>query len=71
MDEGLADIMCANWVSFAKDGDPSTDEAAWTQYDENDRATMIYGDDGSAKMENDPLGEQRQLMEPFAYYYLK
>ncbi|MBQ9014792.1 MAG: carboxylesterase family protein [Firmicutes bacterium] len=71
MDEGLADNMCAAWVSFATDGNPSTDAAEWTAYDENDRATMIFGDDGSLKMENDPLGEQRELMEPFAYYYLK
>lgn len=71
MDEGLADNMCAAWVSFAADGNPSTDAAEWTAYDDKDRATMIFGDDGSLKMENDPLGDQRELMEPFAYYYLK
>ena len=71
MDEGLADDMCAAWVAFATSGDPSTDAAEWTAYDEKDRATMIFGDDGSLAMKNDPLGEQRKLMEPFAYYYLK
>lgn len=71
MDEGLADSMCSAWVSFATDGDPSTEAAEWTSYDSKDRATMIFGDDGALKMENDPLGEQRELMEPFAYYYLK
>lgn len=71
MDESLADTMCAAWVSFAADGDPTTDAAEWTAYDEADRATMIFGDDGSATMKNDPLGEQRELMENFAYDYLK
>lgn len=71
MDEGLADGMCAAWVSFATDGDPSIDKAAWTQYDSKDRATMVFGDDGSLKMESDPMGEQRQLLENFAYDYLK
>ena len=71
MDEGLADAMCAAWVSYATDGDPSTDTAEWTAYDGKDRATMLFGNDNTLKMESDPLGEQRKLMENFAYDYLK
>lgn len=71
MDEDLADSMCAAWVSFATDGNPSIDSAEWPKYEVNNRTTMIFGDDGSLKTEDDPLGEQRELMENFAYDYLK
>ena len=33
--------------------------------------TMDIDDDNAMKMVSDPLSEERELMEPFAYYYLK
>ena len=71
MDKNLADSMCSIWVEFARSGKPDTDQITWKQYDTETRATMIIGNDGSLKTENDPLREQRQLLEPFVKYYLK
>lgn len=71
MDEALADHMCKAWVNFAKTGDPSTNFAEWTTYNDNERNTMVIEDDGSMKMVSDPEGDQRELMQNFAYYYLK
>lgn len=73
VDENLADQMCESWVNFAKTGDPGNAEAEWTVYDTADRNTMTMDidDDNAMKMVSDPLSEERELMEPFAYYYLK
>ncbi len=71
VDKNLADSMCSIWVEFARSGKPDTDQITWKQYDTETRATMIIGNDGSLKTENDPLREQRQLLEPFVKYYLK
>ncbi|MGN0693412.1 MAG: carboxylesterase/lipase family protein [Lentihominibacter sp.] len=73
VDEGLADQMCEAWVNFAKSGDPSIADVQWTTYDTTDRNTMTMDmdDDNAMKMVSDPLSEERELMEPFAYYYLK
>ena len=55
----------------SRTGDPSNDDAEWTPYTLPDRATMVIGDDCSMKMVNDPEGEQRELIEWAAKYYLK
>lgn len=70
VDVKLADRICEAWVNFAKTGDPSTDGAEWTRYDTTDRNTMVMTKAG-LKMESDPLGDQRKLLQPFAKYYLK
>lgn len=70
VDVALADQICEAWVNFAKTGDPSTEKAAWTKYDTADRNTMVMTKDG-LKMVSDPLGDQRKLLQNFAYYYLK
>lgn len=70
VDVELADQICAAWVNFAKTGDPNTDDNAWTKYDTADRNTMVITADG-LKMVSDPLGDQRELLQNFAYYYLK
>lgn len=70
VDEGLADKMCGAWTNFARNGDPSLDDAQWTLYGE-ERDTMVIGDDCSMKMKRDPLKEQRKLLAPFVKYYLK
>ena len=41
-----------------------------TKYDTADRNTMVITADG-LKMVSDPLGDQRELLQNFAYYYLK
>lgn len=70
VDTDIADQICSAWVNFAKTGNPSTDDVEWTKYDTTDRNTMIMTKDG-LKMESDPLGDQRELLQNFAYYYLK
>lgn len=71
VDETLADDMCTSWTNFARTGDPSNDNTQWTQYTLPDRETMVIGNDNIMKMENDPKGEQRKLMDWTAEYYLK
>lgn len=71
VDESLADKMCTSWVDFAKSGDPSNDGITWAKYTPDKRATMVMTNDNKMKMENDPLKEQRELIESFADYYLK
>lgn len=71
MDEKLADEMCAMWANFARTGDPSIEEVEWTPYNSDTRETMVIGNDGSLKMESDPLSEQRKLIEPLLKYYVK
>jgi para-nitrobenzyl esterase len=52
----LATKMHAAWVNFAKDGDPG-----WTQYDMNNRPTMVFNEESS--VEDDPGGDTRLLWE--------
>ena len=33
------------------------------------RETMMFNDDGTVSVENDPLPEQRELMVPLMYHY--
>lgn len=70
VDVKLADQVCEAWVNFAKTGDPSTDSVEWTQYDTEDRNTMVITKDG-LNLVSDPLSQQRELLQNFAYYYLK
>ena len=70
VDVDLADQVCEAWVNFAKTGDPSTSDTEWTKYDTTDRNTMMITKDG-LKMASDPLGDQRELLQSFAKYYLK
>ena len=71
VDESLADSMNHCWTAFARTGNPSADGIEWTRYTTEGRETMIIGDDCSMTMKNDPLSEQRVLIEPFVKYYLK
>ena len=70
VDTALADQICEAWVNFAKTGDPSVGDIEWTKYDTIDRNTMMITSEG-LKMESDPLGDQRELLQGFARYYLK
>lgn len=70
VDVDMADQICEAWVNFAKTGDPSTGDVEWTEYDTTDRNTMVITNDGF-EMVSDPLGDQRELLQSFAKYYLK
>jgi len=69
VDVDLADRICEAWVNFAKTGDPSVGSVAWTEYDANDRNTLVVDNDGNMKMISDPLQEERLLTRSFADIY--
>ena len=55
----LADQMSAAWVAFARTGNPShKGMAAWTPWDPDKRATMVFGPTATALV-NDPGREER------------
>jgi len=65
----LKNEMRKMWFNFAKTGNPSTPAHTWLPYDEKARMTMILGPE--IKMESDPQGEQRKLLEPMLKYSLE
>lgn len=69
VDPQLALDMSTAWANFAKTGDPSISKATWQPYDTETRNTMIFGNDCTMKMEQDPWKERRELMD-FAYKYM-
>ena len=69
MNPQLALDMSTAWANFARNGDPSIEKAPWKPYDPQTRDTMIFGDDGSMTMEQDPWKKQRELAA-FAYKYM-
>lgn len=56
----LAKQIQAAWVSFARSGNPSTDDVSWPDYDEDSRKTLIF--DQEIAIENDPYSEKRKLL---------
>lgn len=62
-DPKLAENVSAAWVSFARNGDPSTKDIPWDEYNLENRPTMVMGDDCTMKMEDDPKGELRELLK--------
>jgi para-nitrobenzyl esterase len=52
--QGIADVMHAEWIAFARTGDPG-----WPEYDTDRRATRWYDTDSSVV--DDPEGAQREL----------
>ncbi|MGZ6885567.1 MAG: carboxylesterase/lipase family protein [Acidimicrobiia bacterium] len=52
--QGIADVMHAAWISFARTGDPG-----WPAYDTHRRATERF--DVVADVVEDPMGAQREL----------
>ncbi len=65
----LADQVCGAWTSFAVSVDPSYGGIEWPVYSLEKRETMMYNDDGTAGVENDPLSKQRELIVPLVYHY--
>lgn len=70
VDKDLAGKISRMWAQFARTGDPSIKEFEWKQYSVSKRETLDVGNDNSLIMVNDPLSEQRKLIEPFVKYYL-
>ena len=68
MDPQLALDMSTAWANFARTGDPGIEKAAWQPYDPETRDTMLFGNDSSMKMVQDPWKKQRELLA-FAYEY--
>ena len=68
MNPQLALDMSTSWANFARTGDPGIEKAPWQPYDPQTRSTMLFGNDGTMKMVQDPWKEQRELLD-FAYKY--
>lgn len=69
VDEELAKKISSMWVNFAKTGNPSLDDLSWDEYNVDARATLII-DEKEIKMENDPLQNQRELLDPIVSYII-
>ena len=55
--------------TFAQFADPSYNGVEWPEYSLEKRETMIFNDDGTTNIENDPLSNQRELIVPLMYHY--
>ncbi len=67
--EELAAKVQEAWVNFAKTGNPSIAGREWPRYDSNTRATMVI--DSEWYVENNPLREERELIEKLIKYDIK
>ena len=65
----LADQVCGAWASFAQFAALSCNGVAWPEYSLEKRETMMFHDDGTVSVENDPLSEARELIVPLMYHY--
>ena len=66
----LADAVCDAWTSFAVSGVPVIGDIEWPEYSPDNRETLIFYDDCSISVENDPKSEERQLIETILHYYV-
>ena len=65
----LANQVCGAWVSFAINANPSYNGVKWPAYSLEKQETMMFNDDGTTNIENDPLSKQRELIVPLMYHY--
>ena len=56
----LGDRMLAAWADFARNGNPSLPDLAWSTYDKKTRSSMIF--DRETKVLDDPNSEFRTLV---------
>jgi para-nitrobenzyl esterase len=56
--EQFSRTVAAAWAAFARTGDPSTSELAWSRFDVDQRLTMVLGDE--AELLRDPHRGVRQ-----------
>ncbi len=62
----MADMVSEAFLSFARTGKPSSPILPfWPKFDLTTRQTMIF--DTVAKVESDPRGSERKLLEPVTY----
>ena len=69
MNPKLALDISTSWANFARTGDPGIEKAPWLPYDSQTRNTMLFGNDCTMKMVQDPWKKQRELLD-FAYRYV-
>lgn len=67
MNRELARLVQQMWVSFARDGNPRSDQLEWPLYDSKKRMTMVF--DEHSRAETDWLGKQRIMIEPMLHHY--
>jgi para-nitrobenzyl esterase len=60
----LAEQMMRAWGAFAHDGNPSTAELRWPEYNTVDRPTMVF-DRGSSTVVHDRNGTRRRIIQQF------
>ncbi len=61
--QALADKVSATWIQFAKDATPNAGTLPeWKKYSTEQRATMVINND--TQLINDPIAEQRKIMQP-------
>ena len=65
----LADQTCGAWASFAIAANPSYNGVEWPEYSLEKRETMVFHNDGTVSVENNPLSKQRELIVPLMYHY--
>ena len=59
----LADKVSDTIIEFARSGNPNVGKLPqWQPYNEETRATMVWNEE--SLLLNDPLGPQRQIMQP-------
>ncbi|PNB51815.1 para-nitrobenzyl esterase, partial [Pseudomonas sp. GW456-E7] len=58
----LSHTIQSAWITFAKTGNPSTEDVKWPAYHEETRETLIL--DSEIAIENDPEAEKRQKLFP-------
>ncbi|MDR4379200.1 carboxylesterase family protein, partial [Bacillus amyloliquefaciens] len=58
----LSHTIQSAWITFAKTGNPSTEDVKWPAYHEETRQTLIL--DAEITIENDTESEKRQKLFP-------
>ncbi|ORX79264.1 alpha/beta-hydrolase [Anaeromyces robustus] len=64
----LANEVQDMWINFARQGNPSTSQNQWGEYDIHERNVMIL--DETFKQEKNLKEDQRILLEPLLKYYM-
>ena len=59
--QALAKKMATAWANFARTGNPSQPGLEWTPFDPEKANTMVF--DNQSRMENDPEGELRKILQ--------
>jgi para-nitrobenzyl esterase len=59
--QALAKKMATAWANFARTGNPSQPGLQWTPFDPATGNTMVF--DNKCRMENDPEGELRKILQ--------